>query len=192
MKNEIRKFVTEDIVRIVGLQSEPEILLLDSLLENIANASPSLDRKSVTLERLKTSLSQELTFGEFFSSYLQQQNMDPKAVSERVGLPEDTIRSLARDNILPFSVPVVLMKRLIQYLGIQIDVALKSLELTTVILADAMSEDQEYSAKVGVSLRRGYEISLLGIEPKTARSKSSVLQSSERYLQRLKQIVEEK
>jgi hypothetical protein len=191
MKNEIKKIGMEEIVRIVTLQSGPELALLNSVFQNLPDAKLSIERKRLSLDRLKESLSSEFTFGEIVSRYLSEKNLNPKTLAEQISLPEETIQSLTKDSILPFSVPVVLMKRFIEHLGIQFDVALKSLQLTTATLADALFEDQDFTAKAGVSARRGYEISLSGIEPKVTRNRASVLQSGERYLQRLKQLTHE-
>jgi hypothetical protein len=190
MKNAVKKVTSEEILRIATLESNPEPALINSVFQSLLSTTPAGDKRQETLERLKKSLSAEDTFGELVSRHMLRKQVNTAAAAQATSLPEQTIQALTKDTVLPFSVPVVLVKRFIEYLGIPLSTALRSLAMTTALLADAMFEEQDFTVRAGVSARRGYEISLLGIEPRTLRDRTSVLQSGERYLVRLKQLAE--
>lgn len=188
MTNKTEKISTHEIIEMLALGTAPETGLLNSAFENLPTIEPSMGKKQLTLDRLRKSLSTNVTFGELVSRHVSEKSLNFSELAKQLDVPEQTIQSLAKDTILPFTVPVVLMKQFIEHLGIQFDVALKGLDLTSTILADAIFEDQDFTMKAGVSARRGYEISFSGMEPKIARDRASVLQSNERYLRRLKEL----
>lgn len=189
MKNQTDKTTVEELVRMRALDGEPFPDMLISVFQNTPTADPSAEKTNQVLEKLKEAVTKHSTFGELVSQHLTKNSLSVSKIAQATEIPEQIIQGLMKDAVLPFSVPVVLMKRFVQQLGVQFDQALNSLELTASTLADTLIEDEPLTMKVGVSARRGYEISLSELEPKTLRDRNSILQSNERYLQRLKELL---
>jgi len=189
MKNESNKIKTEDIIRMATIDVHPEAELINSIFKHLPDLEYSSEKKQNTIERIRKSLAAESTFGELLSQYLSSENLSIESLSQESGIPEDTIQNLAKDTVLPFTVPVQLMKRLIQRIGVQIDQAKKGLTLTAGTIADAIFVDKNIELKTGVAARRGYEVARSELEPKALQDRASIFQSNERYLQRLDQLL---
>jgi hypothetical protein len=188
MENQSKKLNVEDIVRLLTLDRQPEPEGLYSIFESLPSENPPAEKKERIVQNLKDSLASKSSFGELLMKYLSEKKKTTSEIAEESGIPSHIVDGLEKDSLLPFTVPVVLMKRLIEGLGIKLDQAIESIELTTEILADTILEDERVFARAGISARRGFEISLAGIESKVVRDRAMILQSNKRYIERLKEL----
>lgn len=190
----LRYFVLEK-----GAKIDNKDKLIEQVSETVFNTplevTPSDEKSSELLQRLQSALKEFNTFGDLLTVKIKQKNIELDALSNATQLPTATIEQLIQDALFPNHVPVLLIKRLIQFLDIPLDNAKRALQRTADFIAKDLSL-KETSRLASTSARRrsrkkSHEIQkdtmTEAINPGVAKS------SMEIYLQRLEEIlIEEK
>jgi hypothetical protein len=116
---------------------------IEQMAEYVFGTSPEVlptDQKRHELfERLQEGLNELETFGDLLSSALRQQNLNLPMLVEAIELSQETLVQLSRDNLFPDRVPVVLMKRLIEFLGFSFGKAKTALQKTATLIIENQS-----------------------------------------------------
>jgi len=113
---------------------------VDQLAEFVFSTSPEVsppdEKRQELFGRLQEDLNELETFGDLFSSALQQQNLDLPMLAEAIELSHETLEQLSQDNLFPDRVPVLLMKRLIEFLGLSFGKAKTTLQKTATLIIE--------------------------------------------------------
>jgi hypothetical protein len=130
---------------------------IEQTVENIFDVPPqkslSEEKSAEMLERLREKIRQLETFGDLLSFRIQQKAFDLTALANEVKLSQDILEQLSRDNLFPSRVPVLLMKRLIEFLEIPLDKAKSSLQRTAMLIIENQTV-QNASAITPIFARR--------------------------------------
>jgi hypothetical protein len=145
--------------RSVTLSSEDQ--WIEQMAERIFSTSPEVsptDQKWQELfERLLEGLNELETFGDLLSSALQRQNLDLPKLSEAIELSHETLEQLSQDNLFPDHVPVLLMKRLIEFLGLSFGKAKTTLQKTAALIIENQSAKNMSSLTPAFARRRAID-----------------------------------
>jgi hypothetical protein len=115
--------------------------------------SPANEKSQEALTRLRAKLKKLETFGDLLSSELQKQNTDPSALAAATKLSRETLEQLSRDSLFPSRIPVLLMKNLIECLGLSFDKAKMALQRTATSIIETQ-DGSDFSAATAIFARR--------------------------------------
>lgn len=101
--------------------------------------SPADDKSQALLVRLREELKKSETFGDLLSTVLQERSIDLSTFATATKLSLATLEQLSQDNLFPNRVPALLMKRLIELLGISFDIAKTALQRTAALILENQS-----------------------------------------------------
>ena len=171
---------------------------IEQLAENVFSAQPLIspeDKQSQELlARLQRELEKPETFGELLSSGLQRQNNDLAALAAAANLSSETLAQLTRDTLFPNRVPLIMMKRLIDFTGISLEKAKAALRSTAGLIIESPNTKDIPSSALVFARRRS--LGKIGKERITGIGADDFMpphfaQSSlEVYLQRLETLFE--
>jgi hypothetical protein len=134
----------DEMLRLAVLERSAIAAADDKWIEQMAvcvfiarpEVSPTEEKSREVLTRLGEKLKQLETFGDLLSCKLQQQNNEPSALAAATKLSRETLEQLSRDSLFPNRVPVLLMKNLIEFLGISYDKAKAALQRTATLIIE--------------------------------------------------------
>jgi hypothetical protein len=166
---------------------------IEQIAENLIGAIPLVppihDRSAEILARVHEETEQLETFGTLLSSMRKQRNIDTPTLVEATKLSREQLELLARDELFPYRIPVVLMKCLIEYLGISFKKAQTALQRTAAFIIENSSAPNNTS--VAPAFARRQSLIPSGINREAAIDTGEVVDSDfaqkalEIYLRRL-------
>lgn len=80
------------------------------------------DRKNQLLTGLTQKYS-PLTFGQILTQQFIMANITPMSLATELGIPTEVVEYLAKDNIHPATIPIMVMKRLLERLNVSLETA---------------------------------------------------------------------
>jgi hypothetical protein len=189
----------DEMIRLLVLARGATFTAEDQWIEQMAEQtfgaipaiSPSSEKSAEMLARLREELEQLETFGDLLSSASQQKDIDLSVLMEATKLSRESIEQLSRDELFPNRVPVLLMKRLIEFLGIPFEKAKTALQRTAAFIVDNLKAEEASSLAPAFARRQSSRLVRISMEREAVTGVDAVIDSRvaqtalEIYLQRL-------
>jgi hypothetical protein len=136
--------ILDEMLRLAALERSTTLALDDKWIEQMAEFVfsapleflPTDEKSQILLGRLRGELNPLKTFGDLLTSALQERNVDLSALAKTTKLSQETIEQLSKDHLFPNRVPVLLMKRLIEFLGISLEATKRALQRTAALIIE--------------------------------------------------------
>jgi len=141
----------EEMLRILFLEKSESIP--EDILDKFFQVKPELKIPDEKAEKMLTLLESDLqgsrTFGEILLQKLDEKKLQLSDIANRTGLTVEILDRIKNDTIFPNQIPVLLMKRLIEFLGMNFNEVKLALKQTVNYLLELT---QEPKAEISTSL----------------------------------------